>query len=204
MWIVNSLPYLTPRQDHQGDAWTEEAAQAGHVGTQKIREVVSTVPPSEVAAALGLPPEAEAVVRRRTMLSDGRPVELTDSWYPAGIATGTPLAEGGRIKGGAVTLLAGLGYSVHEAREEIEFRGATEDEAGELGLPEGTPVIVLTRTCFTAEEVPFEASVMVMVADGRRLRYRMIASLEKHGAASRRTSAIRTDGGGHSRQDHGK
>jgi DNA-binding GntR family transcriptional regulator len=108
------------------------------------------------------------------MLLDDRPVELTDSWYPAGIAEGTPLAAMGKIKGGAVTLLADMGYSVHEAREDIVFRGATGDEAAELGLAVDTPVIVLSRTSLNAEGAAFEASVMVMVAEGRHLRYRLI------------------------------
>ncbi|GAA2618631.1 hypothetical protein GCM10010411_62640 [Actinomadura fulvescens] len=115
------------------------------------------------------------MVRRRTMLLEDRPVELTDSWYPTDIAAGTALAEAGKIKGGAVTLLADLGYAVYEAREEIEVRGATSQEAAELRLPAGAPVIILRRTSLTADEKPFEASVMVMVPEGRRLRYRLIA-----------------------------
>jgi DNA-binding GntR family transcriptional regulator len=158
------------------DAWSEEAAQAGRVGTQQIREVVTDEPPLDIAAALRLPPGAQAVVRRRTMLLDDIPVELTDSWYPAGIAVGTALASAGKIKGGSVTLLAELGYAVHEAREDITFRSATADEALALETSPGTPVIVLFRTCFTAAGVPFEASVMVMLAEGRHLRYRLIAS----------------------------
>ncbi|MFD0899375.1 GntR family transcriptional regulator [Actinomadura sediminis] len=145
------------------------------MGTQQTREVVTTLPPAQVAAALRLPEGAPAVVRRRTMLMDGRPVELTDSWYPSAIAAGTALAEPGKIKGGAVTLLAGLGYTVHEAREEIEVRVATPEEAAELALPADAPVILLRRTCLTAEDVPFEASEMVMVPEGRRLRYRLTA-----------------------------
>jgi DNA-binding GntR family transcriptional regulator len=175
VWIVNSLPYLSPRREGQADTWSEETAQAGRVGTQRIREVATNIPPADVASALGLPPDVPAVVRRRTMLLDGQAVELTDSWYPAKIAAGTALAGPGKIRGGSVTLLAGLGYAVHEAREDIVFRAATDSEAAELGLSPGTPVIMLSRTCLTDAGVPFEASVMVMVAEGRHLRYRLIA-----------------------------
>jgi GntR family transcriptional regulator len=175
VWIVNSLPYLSPRHEGQADAWSDEAAQAGRAGTQRIREVVTAVPPADVASELGLPAGVPAVVRRRTMLLDGQPVELTDSWYPAEVAAGTPLAAPGKIKGGAVTLLSSLGYAVHEAREDIVFRAAAESEAAELGRAAGSPVIVLSRTCLTAEGTPFEASVMVMVAEDRHLRYRLIA-----------------------------
>ncbi|WP_034519511.1 UTRA domain-containing protein [Actinomadura rifamycini] len=176
MWAVSSLPYLAPRRDGEGDAWSQEAAQAGRTGTQNLRKVVMTAPPADAAAALALPEDASAVLRGRTILLDDRPVELVDSWYPADVAAGTALAEHAKIKGGAVTLLADLGYTVHEAREEIEVRPATAEEADGLGLPDEAPVIVLRRTCLTAEGVPFEYSVMVMVPEGRRLRYRMIAS----------------------------
>ncbi|GHE39831.1 hypothetical protein GCM10017673_47740 [Streptosporangium violaceochromogenes] len=158
------------------DAWSEETARAGRVGTQRIRAVVTDAPPADVVSALGLRSDATAVVRRRTMLLDDRPVELTDSWYPERITAGTALASPGKIKGGAVTLLAGLGYAVHEAREDITFRPATPGEAAELEIPAGTPVITLFRTCLTAEGMPFEASVMVMIAEGRHLRYRLTAN----------------------------
>jgi hypothetical protein len=34
VWIVNSLPYLTPQAEGQPDAWSQEAAGAGRSGTQ--------------------------------------------------------------------------------------------------------------------------------------------------------------------------
>ncbi|WP_243711361.1 UTRA domain-containing protein [Actinomadura sp. KC216] len=176
---MSSVPYLSPRQEGEVDAWSEEAAEAGRVGTQRLRDVTTEIPPPDVATALSLDPGASAVVRRRTMLLDGQPVELTDSWYPAEIAEGTALASMGKIKGGAVTLLANMGYSVHEAREDIVFRGATNTEAAELELASGTPVIVLSRTCLNTDGVAFEASVMVMVAEGRHLRYRLVAGPQR-------------------------
>lgn len=175
VWIVNSLPYLTAQKEGQADAWSKEAARAGRSGTQRIRAAGMEVPPAEVASALLVPTGVAAVVRRRTILLDGQPVELADSWYPGEIAAGTALAAAGKIKGGAVTLLAALGYTVHEVREDITARVVSLAEAVGLEVPEGTPVIVLSRTCLTAGGMPFEASVMVMVAAGRHLRYRLTA-----------------------------
>jgi GntR family transcriptional regulator len=131
------------------------------------------MPPEEVALALALPAGAGAVVRRRTMLLDGRPVELTDSWYPPQVATGTALAEPDKIRGGAVTLLAALGYRVHEAREDISVRSVSSEETELLEVPVGSAVITLFRVCLTEAGLPFEASVAVMPAEGRHLRYRL-------------------------------
>ncbi|REF00358.1 GntR family transcriptional regulator [Thermomonospora umbrina] len=173
MWVANSLPYLTPRTSDAPDPWAQEAAQAGGAGTQRLREVTETSPPPAVADALQLPTGMPAVVRRRVMLLDDTPVELTDSWYPASFASGTPLAEQRKIKGGAVALLSELGYHAHEVLEDIAFRPATAPEAELLHRPEGTPVIVLRRTVLTQEGTPFEVSVMTMLAEGRLLRYRL-------------------------------
>jgi DNA-binding GntR family transcriptional regulator len=175
VWVVNSLPYLTPRAGGQPDAWSEEASAAGRSGSQVIRGAGLEVAPAEVTSVLVLPPGAPAVVRRRTMLLDGRAVELTDSWYPPQIAADTALARPGKIRGGAVTLLAALGFTVHEAREDISVRGASAEDAVLLGIPPASPVIVLFRTCLTEAGVPFEASVAVMPAEGRHMRYRLVA-----------------------------
>jgi GntR family transcriptional regulator len=176
VWDVSSLPYLTPRAAGEADAWSLEASAAGRAGSQVIREAGLHAPSAEITSALQLTPGEQAVVRRRTMLLDGRPVELTDSWYPAQVAAGTPLAGTGKIRGGAVTLLAAMGYAVHEALEDISVRPATAGEAVLLEIPAGSALIILSRTCLNAAAVPFEASIAVMPADGRHLRYRLTAS----------------------------
>jgi len=175
MWDEPSAPYLSPRAPGETDAWTDVTARAGRKGTQQLREVVETMPPPDVADALLLSAGASAVVRRRTVLLDDRPIEIVDSWYPASIASATPLAEPKKIKGGAVTLLADMGYVAHEAIDDISVRGATQPEAELLSLPEGAPVLVVFRTAVSEHDVPFEATVMIMVTEGRHLRYPLSA-----------------------------
>jgi GntR family transcriptional regulator len=171
VWDGASAPYLAPRAPGETDAWTDQTARAGRAGTQQIREVTETVPPQDVAAALRLPAGGAAVVRRRTVLLDGAPIETVDSWYPASIAAGTALAEPRKIKGGAVTLLAGMGYVARGALDDISVRGATAAEAALLAIPVGAPVIVVFRVAVPENGIPFEATVMIMVPEGRHLRY---------------------------------
>lgn len=175
VWDGASAPYLSPRAPGEADAWTDQTAHAGRAGTQQIREVTETVPPQDVAAALRLPAGAAAVVRRRTVLLDGAPIETVDSWYPASIATGTALAEPRKIKGGAVTLLASLGYVARGALDDISVRGASAAEAALLDIPAGSPVIVVFRVVVPETGVPCEATVMIMVPDDRHLRYPLAA-----------------------------
>lgn len=174
-WTATSVPYLAPQAPGQPDAWTQEF---GLRASQHLREVDLVVPPAEVAELLRIDPGAKAVVRRRTVALDRKPVELADSWYPALIADGTGLAADKRIKGGAVTLLAELGYTTARAVEDVRAPRITREQSSLLFLPENERVLELTRTSYGADGEPFEVSVMAMnpeLSDGelRGLRYEL-------------------------------
>ncbi|WP_123600832.1 UTRA domain-containing protein [Micromonospora sp. Llam0] len=97
-WTSSSDPYLVAQQH---DAWSAEAAGRGRVGTQQLLGVETIDVDTQVRRALGLATGERAVVRRRLILEDNRPVELADSYYPEPIAAGTPLADNRKVKGGA-------------------------------------------------------------------------------------------------------
>lgn len=167
-WTSTSTPYVTTREGDRGDPWAEEAAQHGGTGTQRLVEVAEVSAPSLVAGLLGTAEGEPVVVRRRVMLLDEQPVELTDSYYPVTIASGTSLAEHRKIRGGAVTLLAELGLRIDQVREDVSARNATDEEREQLALDD-RPVLVLVRQSLSGG-VPVEVSVMRM-APGRHLRY---------------------------------
>lgn len=146
-------------------------ANAGLVGSQRLAEVAEIDAPTDVAQALGLDPTGRVVVRRRVMYVGDKPVELTDSYYPASLALGTRLAEARKIPGGAVTLLGEIGYPPVEAREDIMARMPTAEERATLGLDMDEPVLVLCRRVLAGGGLPVELSVMVMPARGRHLSY---------------------------------
>jgi DNA-binding GntR family transcriptional regulator len=160
-WTRASAPYLKPGADDRRDVWSRESARHGRKGTQRLLDVAEVAPPPEVAEALRLPGGDTAVVRRRLMLLDDQPFELTDSWYPLGVAGGTPLAELRKIRGGAVAVLADRGFSPGTVRELRGRRRATATEREQLGLPEGASVDTMFRVLLTADGVPYEASSAV-------------------------------------------
>jgi len=172
-WQSVSMPYVTPRAHGEREAWAHEAAQHGSVGTQRLGEVSEVEPPAAVAKALGAPIGEPVVVRRRVILLDGRPVELTDSYYPVSIARGTRLAERRKIPGGAPSLLTELGYRTRRVVEDVSARVTTDDERRLLELDVPSVVLVLFRTSYTEPELPVEVSSMVMLGDGRHLRYQL-------------------------------
>lgn len=170
-WASVSTPYLQPHRMGQADAWATEAAQHGRKGTHRLGEVGEQPAPPEVAERLRLTPGEQVVVRHRIVLLDDQPVELADSYYPVTIARGTRLAEPRKIPGGAVALLAELGYEPRYAEEDVHARPASADERQSLGLDEHGWVLVLTRTLRAENGEPVEVSVMTMNPWGRYLRY---------------------------------
>src|SRR5262249_15014380 len=119
--VSAATPYIAGSA-RPGDAWATEAAATGHRGTQRIAWAGQRTAPADATHALGLPDGAPVVARRRVVLLDERPVELADAYYPADIAAGTPLTSTAKIRGGAAALLAGLGHTAAEVREEVSAR----------------------------------------------------------------------------------
>jgi DNA-binding GntR family transcriptional regulator len=172
-WISVSTPYLTPRSEGTPDPWIAETAAHGQTGSQRLLSAGEALPPAAVAEALGVPGGEPVVLRRRLMLLDEQPVEITNSYYPRWLAAETALAEPRKIRGGAVTLLAELGHTPQRVREDVEARTATPEERELLSLGSDAPVLVLYRLVLS--DRPVEFSVMTMVAANRRLRYELTA-----------------------------
>ncbi|WP_411145165.1 GntR family transcriptional regulator [Streptomyces sp. x-80] len=163
-WGTTSVPYLTPREKGQRDAWGAETAAKGRHSSQRIVQAGEVSAPAEVAEAFGLARGDNVVVRRRIMYLDGRPCELTDTYYPLAIAHGTRLARTAKIPGGAITLLAELGYAGVRAREDVSARLPTEEEQRALEIEPGQPVMQLIRLTLDAQDRPIQVDRMTMVA----------------------------------------
>jgi DNA-binding GntR family transcriptional regulator len=170
-WGSESAAYVLPATDGGPDAWTEETRRRGQTGSQVLTEVVEVPAPPSVAQALRLAKDSSVVLRRRLVLLDGRPVELADSYYPTTVAAGTGLAEPKKIRGGAPTLLAALGYVPAKVVEQITVRPPTAAEAEALELAEGAAVVELFRVTAGRDDAPYEVSVMTMRPEGRVFRY---------------------------------
>ncbi|MEV7198013.1 UTRA domain-containing protein [Streptomyces sp. NPDC093510] len=165
------MPYLKPRGEGQPDAWGAEAAARGGKGSQRIAHAGEVPAPDDVADLLRIAAGDPVVVRRRIIELDGEPCELTDTYFPVTIARGTPLAGTGKIRGGAVTLLAGLGHVGVRVREDVTARMPDAGERDTLRLGPNQPVLRLNRVTLDAEDRPIQADTMLMPAHRQRLRY---------------------------------
>ncbi|WEH17244.1 UTRA domain-containing protein [Streptomyces sp. VNUA24] len=170
-WVSTSMPYLTPREQARGDAWGADAAARGRRGTQRILHAGEVAAPAEVALLLGQAEGEPVVVRRRLILLDDHPHELTDTYYPVGIARGSALAGTAKIPGGAVTLLARLGHVGALVREDVTADQPDDEERATLRTAPDEPVLRLTRVTLDRDGRPIQVDRMVMPARSQRLRY---------------------------------
>jgi GntR family transcriptional regulator len=129
------------------------------------------VPPGPVARRLGLADRDQPVTRTRYLMSaDGAPVQLATSYEPD---LGSPPAAD--AAGRAVTdRMQAIGITVDQIVEEISVRPALSAEAAVLGLPAGSPVLVIERA-HQAGPRTVEVGEVVIAADRFRLRYRFPA-----------------------------
>lgn len=137
-----------------------------------LLQVAEVVPPKEVAQALGLAADDRVVLRRRLLLHDGEPVELSSSYYPLSFAAGTPLARKAKIPGGAPRVLTDLGLPERAFEDRISVRHPLREEIDALELPFNVPVFRQFRVVFSDDEQPIEVSILVKGGHLYELLYR--------------------------------
>ncbi|MFF8813316.1 GntR family transcriptional regulator [Streptomyces pactum] len=172
-WVSSSMSYVRPTEGGHGDAWGAEAAARGGRGTQRIVRAGEVPAPVEVAQLLGVGPGDAVVVRQRVMYLDEQPCELTDTYYPMHVAGGTALAGTAKIRGGAMVLLAELGYAPGRVQEDVTARMPDEGERELLGMGDHEPVLCLHRVVLGEDERPVQVDVITMPAGRQRLRYEL-------------------------------
>ena len=158
-------------RSHWGSGRAIWEADAGGRDWQAETEVTEETAPEQIAAALGIEPGAPGIVRRRLHRIGDRPVQLSASWLPASIAAGTPIAEEESGPGGVYARLLDLGYPPARFTEVVSARMPSPDETEALELPQGTPVILITRTALTDNGTVVEVNNMVLDATAHRVEY---------------------------------
>ena len=129
-------------------------------------------PPDRIRILLDLPDdEPQAVVRRRRYVLDGKPVLLSASWLPAGIAAGTPIEQHDTGPGGIYARLAEAGHAPVQFREDLRARMPDPDEAEQLSLPAVTPVVEIARIACTSTGRIVEVNEMIADASAYIFRY---------------------------------
>ncbi|WP_030215087.1 GntR family transcriptional regulator [Streptomyces sp. NRRL WC-3626] len=132
--------------------------------------------PERVGAVLDLSANQATCVRRRRFVLDGKPVLLATSYLPMHLVAGSAITEKDTGPGGTYARLAELGHEPAHFREEIRSRMPSKDEAAQLGMSSGIPVILICRTAFTEDGSPVEVNEMTLDAASYVLEYDFDAS----------------------------
>lgn len=127
--------------------------------------------PTWVASPLELEPAATVVFRSRRFVVEERSVQLATSYLPTDVARGTPIMHTDTGPGGIYARLAEAGLAPTRFTEYVRARMPAPDESTQLGIPEGTPVVEITRLAFAERDRCVEVSRMVLDGTAYLLDY---------------------------------
>ena len=113
--------------------------------------------PAPIARALDLKGAEGAILVRRTLAQDDRPVVLDEIWLPAGMFKGLTAERLTDYIGPMYRLFeTEFGVSMIRAEEKIRAVAADEATAEVLAVPAGTPLLSVERLSFTYGDRPVE------------------------------------------------
>lgn len=139
----------------------------GFTAGSRIVGVSVVLPSIEAATALRIEATSFVVGLVRIRLADGTPISLEHAQLPADRVPGLPERE---LSGSLYELLEReYGVRPYEAVERIEVAPASREVASVLGLRTGDALLSVTRTTVDADNVPFEYSHDLFVADRMRI-----------------------------------
>jgi GntR family transcriptional regulator len=160
----------TPRFefDHESLPGFTEQMRRMHVeaGAHVIRATTRR-PPADVRQGLGLKrgEQVHEVLRARS--ANGEPIVLEETYFPAAVFPGLLLSN---LTGSLYSVMRASNAAPHSAEEQIEATGATEQQAEILNIAAGDPLLLITRTSYTAGGVAVEYSRDYHRSDRSRIR----------------------------------
>lgn len=159
-----------------GSGFAEEQARAGRTSRTELVVCDSVDAPAAIADVLRLDGSEQVLLRKRHMYAQDKPVQIAASYIPMSVAGGVDLALPDTGPSGIYARLAERGAGPVRFTEDIEVRGAHEDEAAFLGTAPGQPVFTVLRTAFDKDGRPVETCLNVLAA----LQWRLTYTWEQH------------------------
>ncbi|MET8752886.1 GntR family transcriptional regulator [Streptomyces sp. NPDC004667] len=148
-----------------GNTFRSEAAAHGIAASWDSRTVPQTPAPERIAARLAIEPGAPCVMTRYEFMADGSPAELSESWEPLEITSGTPimLPEEGEMRGaGVVARMRSIGITVASVVEVPRPSRADQNQANLLGISLGSLITQVERTYIDVDGRPVETADLVI------------------------------------------
>ena len=151
-------------RNHLGP-WETACAEQGVDGGTELLAVDQEAADAMLAARLDVEPGDVLVHRARRMTIGGQTAQIQDTWMPAALVDGTPLAGAGKVIGGVYAVMASHGFGPDRVTEEVRGRTPTGDERRRMDLGDGGMVLEVWRT--TWDQAGRVVEVLRTVADAR-------------------------------------
>ncbi|MFI6905624.1 GntR family transcriptional regulator [Nonomuraea sp. NPDC050394] len=150
--------------------FTERMRRAHLTAEARLLRARTRRAPPEVAAALELQPAAPVHEIARVRSAGGSPVALELSFFPAALLPGLLRED----LGGSLYDLLAARYELAPGRavEHLDPVVATGEQATELGITPGTPLMRIERTAYAVAGVPVEYARDLYRPDRVRLTVR--------------------------------
>jgi GntR family transcriptional regulator len=152
-------------------AFLAEMESEGRKAEVEVEYVGAGEASAEIAEHLGLALGDRVLVRRRRYLADGAPVEVATSYVPWDLADGTAIAEQNTGPGGIYARLEELGHELVEFTEEVSARMPHPEEARDLEITVGVPVLRVLRRALGRDGAVLEVCDTIKAADRFVLSY---------------------------------
>lgn len=131
--------------------FAQDMERAGLVASSRVLHQAPEQAPPFVADALGIEPGTPTVRLDRLRLADGQPVALDRTWLPPVYAQ---FLDGHDLTSETIYSVLERAYQIPVLRGtyRIEATVARTEESEPLGVPEGTALLLVSRTSYTAGE----------------------------------------------------
>lgn len=157
-------------------AYLAESERSGAEAKVSVLFIGPVEAPNDIAERLALAEGTQVLARRRLYFRDGSPVEAATSYLPWDVAKDIPQLFAENPGGGGIYgRLEERGHVFAEFVETFRARQASKQEASELGLSPGTPVIHLIRNAVAEDGRVLEVCDTLMAADQFVFEYRIRA-----------------------------
>ncbi|WP_179892391.1 GntR family transcriptional regulator [Streptomyces sp. rh34] len=151
--------------------WETACAAQGLDGRMHLVSVTTEEAPDDIAEILGIAPGDSVVHRRRNALIGDEVIQSQHAWYPKSLADQAGLSGASKIEGGVFGAMTEAGFPPLSADEHVNAGTPKSDEAKELNIGIGVPVIRVQRITRTIEERVIEVLRVSAPSDRVELVY---------------------------------
>ena len=131
----------------------DELVHSGRTPSTRVLRHERRAADTDVATALDVEPGGDVVYLERVRIADAQPIALMRNWLPLGLVD---LDVGALEEHGLYDLLRAAGIEMRIAQQCIGAKSAAIDDAEQLGMEFGAPVLTMESVTYGYSSQPVE------------------------------------------------